>query len=146
MRHFKGTAMNARVLATIVLSVALLAGCRLAPLQMIENETFVTPAVSSTRALTIDDYQNAIIRAGVTRGWSFAEESPGNLIGTLNVRSKHVVRVRVIFDTAAFSILYVDSSQLSYNADTGEIHPNYNKWVRTLRTQIQKEIALTKAL
>jgi len=137
--------MNIKIVAAFLLMTIALGGCRTAPLQVIESEAFVTPAVSSPRVLTADDYKNAIIRAGANRGWSFAEESPGNLIGTINIRSKHSAKVRVLFDQTAFSILYIDSSQLNYDAETGQIHPNYNKWVLNLRRDIQAEITRTKA-
>lgn len=119
-----------------------LAGCRAAPIYNATDIVYPSPA---ERALTLDDYRGAIIRAGAKRGWTFNEEAPGHLVGTVSVRAKHFATVDVFFDTEKFSIAYKSSQNLNHDPSRGEIHPNYNAWVRNLQTDIETEIALLRA-
>ena len=125
-----------------VVSVLALAGCRAAPIYNANDVPFPTPV---QRALTMDDYRGAIIRAGTKRGWSFRDEGPGHLVGDVAVRAKHFATVDVTFDTEKFSITYRDSRNLNYDGSRGEIHPNYNSWVNNLQADIQSEIALLRS-
>ncbi|MEO1491761.1 MAG: hypothetical protein AAFV19_06370 [Pseudomonadota bacterium] len=136
--------MNIKFVGAMLLSVMVLAGCRAATVVQIENETYAVPASASASGLTLNDYKVAIIRAGVQRGWQFEEQGPGEMIGTINVRGKHTAKVRVLYDTSAFSIIYLDSTDLNYDAEVNEIHPNYNSWVQNLRQDIQAQVSLAK--
>lgn len=131
--------------ALAVAAVLALAGCRSAPLHNPTGVAFAEPAVAGTPRLTLEDYENAIIRAGANRGWSFEEEAPGHLIGNVAVRGKHFATVDVLFDTEQFSIEHRDSRNLNYNPATGQIHPNYNSWVGNLQQDIQAEIVRMEA-
>lgn len=137
--------MNVKLLGALLLSAIVLSGCRAEPVLTIQNETFAVPAAANPQTLTLDDYKNAIIRAGASRGWVFADDGPGAMTGTVVVRGKHTAKVRVVYDEQAFSILYLDSNQLNYDAERKEIHPNYNSWVRNLRNDIQTQVTLAKA-
>lgn len=128
--------------ALLVLALAI-AGCRAAPIYNPEDVAFAT--APEPKALTLDDYRDAIIRAGAKRGWGFTEEAPGHLVGNVAVRAKHFATVDVLFDTQAFTIRHKSSRNLNYNADRGEIHPNYNSWISNLQQDIQAEITLMKA-
>jgi hypothetical protein len=137
--------MKLKLAGAILLSTLVLAGCRAEPVLNIQNEPFALTAAADPQTLTLDDYKNAIIRAGAARGWAFSDDGPGAMIGTVVVRGKHTAKVRVLYDEKAFSIVYLDSNQLNYDASRGEIHPNYNSWVRNLRNDIQTQITLAKA-
>lgn len=128
-----------------LLAALVIAGCRAAPIYNAEDVAFASPPAATPRTFTLDDYKNAIIRAGAKRGWTFEEVEPGHLIGNVAVRNKHFATVDVIYDTNDFSILYKDSRNLNYNASRKEIHPNYNSWVSNLQKDIQAEIAAMKA-
>jgi hypothetical protein len=128
-----------------VAAVLALAGCRSAPLHNPTDIAFPEPAASSMPTLTLEDYKNAIIRAGAKRGWFFEEEAPGHLIGNVTVRGKHFATVDVLFDTEEFSIKYRDSRNLDYDPSTGRIHTNYNSWVTNLQKDIQAEIVQMEA-
>ena len=93
----------------------------------------------------MEDYKNAIIRGGSRRGWTFEDRGPGHLEGNIAVRGKHFASVDIMFDTKRYSIAHKSSQNLNYNASRGEIHPNYNSWVRLLEQEIQAEIAQAKA-
>ena len=129
-----------------VAAIIALAGCRAVPMHNPSDIAFAEPAaVESTPRLTLEDYKNAIIRAGAKRGWSFEEQAPGHLIGDVAVRGKHFATVDVLFNTEEFSIKYRDSRNLNYDARRAEIHPNYNSWVTNLQKDIQAEIIQMKA-
>lgn len=128
----------------LVLSLIVVAGCRVAPLYTATDVSFAS-AATNTSPLTLNDYKKAIIRAGANRGWSFTEEGRGHLLGSLNVRNKHFAEVDVTFDATAFSLAYKSSRNLNYNAGENAIHPNYNNWVKNLQKDIQAEVIKLKA-
>ena len=127
-----------------VIAVLIVAGCRANPIYNPSDVAFTIPT-SSSKALTLEEYKNAIIRGGSRRGWTFEEEGPGHLVGSVAVRGKHFATVDIVFDTSRYSITYKSSQNLNYNASRGEIHPNYNSWIRLLEQEIQAEIAQAKA-
>ncbi|MEM7744627.1 MAG: hypothetical protein AAF409_13050 [Pseudomonadota bacterium] len=128
----------------MLLSLFAVAGCRVAPLYNVNDATFPLPAAPSQQ-LGMDDYRNAIVRAGANRGWVFEDVEPGHMIGKIAVRGKHFATVDVLFDQQQFSIVHKSSQNLNYDASTNQIHPNYNSWVRLLQQDIQTEIARINA-
>ena len=87
-----------------------------------------------------DQVQKAIIDAGASLGWIMALAKPGEIVGTLNVRS-HTAIVTIPFTTKSYSILYKDSTNLKYNAEKQTIHENYNGWIHRLDNTIRARIA-----
>lgn len=137
--------MTLAKLGTGLALVALLAvaGCRQAPLGNVPQTPYGSAA--SARVLTLDDYRNAIIRAGARRDWTFTDLGPGQLEGTVLVRGKHRATVTIDYTTTGYAITYKDSQNLNYDAATGQIHPNYNAWIGNLRGEITAEIATLRA-
>lgn len=88
---------------------------------------------------SMEDVQKAIIGAGVGLGWQMAISKPGEIIGTLNVRSHQAV-VTIPYTTKSFSILYKDSSNLKYDADKQTIHENYTGWIQRLDGAIRSRL------
>ena len=132
------------VLPIVLLAVVVLAGCRgTVPIENVKNASYGTPSYTVTAPLTLDEYEQAIIRAGSKRNWVFERVGPGHLVGTNVVRGKHTAIVDVIFNAETFSITYKDSNNLKYDAATQEIHPNYNSWVDLLKGDIQTELQTT---
>jgi hypothetical protein len=80
---------------------------------------------------SIEDVQKAIITAGAGLGWQMTVAKPGEIIGTLNVRSHQAV-VSIPYTVKSYSILYKDSSNLKYDADKQTIHENYSGWIQRL--------------
>ena len=127
-----------------LLVVVTLAGCRgTVPIQNINDASYGTAGYSTTTPLTLDQYEQAIIRAGSTRGWVFERVGPGHLVATNVVRGKHTAVVDITFNTESFSITYKDSNNLKYDSAKQEIHPNYNSWVDLLKVDIQTELQQT---
>ena len=96
-------------------------------------------ATATGKEPSLDDVQNAIIQAGAGLGWTMAVVKPGEISGTLNVRSHQAV-VTIPYTTKSFSILYKDSSNLKYNAEKQTIHENYTGWIQRLDGAIHSRL------
>jgi hypothetical protein len=88
---------------------------------------------------SIEEVQKAIIAAGAGLGWQMAVAKPGEIIGTLNVRSHQAV-VSIPYTVKSYSILYKDSSNLKYDADKQTIHENYSGWIQRLDGAIRSRL------
>jgi hypothetical protein len=88
---------------------------------------------------SLEDVQKAIIAAGVGLNWQMAVAKPGEIIGTLNVRSHQAV-VSIPYTTKNYSIVYKDSTNLKYNAEKQTIHENYTGWIQRLDGAIRARL------
>ena len=89
---------------------------------------------------SMEDVQKGIIAAGVGLGWQMQVAKPGEIIGTLNLRSHQAV-VSIPYNTKHYSILYKDSNNLKYNAEKQTIHENYSSWVQRLDGAIRSRLS-----
>ena len=115
-------------IVAVLLVAATLGACRAAPIHNIRSAYMAT----SPQA-TLEDVTRAIQRAGAGLGWQMSPSSPGHIEGRLSIRT-HIAVVDVSFDTVAFSITYVNSTNLNYTGTT--IHKNYNGWIQNLEHAI----------
>ena len=123
------TTLPRRTLAlSAVLAAALGACARTAPVQEGSGE-FVGQATLAQRA-------DEIRRAGASLGWIMEQQRPGQMRGTLNLRSHQAV-VDIPYDTRRFAIRYASSTNLDYNGAV--IHRNYNSWVQNLQNAIMAQ-------
>ena len=116
---------------------------RLEPIVNFENMPVKT---KTGEPASPQEVREAIVAAGSRLNWDFADAEPGEpgrLRGTLIVRGTHVVEVDVPYSADHFSVLYLNSSQMSYRESEGvrEIHRNYNVWVRELVHRISIQLA-----
>lgn len=118
------------VLAGIV--VALLGGCRSAEIYNVSGAHVV-----ANKAVSMEDVQKAIVRAGVALGWEMKPVEPGLILGTLHLRT-HMAMVDIKYDTNTYSITYKDSTNLDYNGHN--IHKNYNGWIQNLDNGIRSQL------
>ena len=121
----------------LVLAVVLIAGqgCRTVPMLTVTKAPLGAPPGTTP---SMDEVSRVIWSAGRKVGWAFQEVRPGELTGTLNLRS-HVAVVTIIHDTSTFSVHYKDSRNLLHQDQP--IHRNYNNWVNNLAKTIQAEMA-----
>jgi len=77
----------------------------------------------------------AIKEAGQSLGWKITKVKPGVAEGKLYLRT-HVAVVRINYSGSAYSINYVSSKNLDYNAEKKKIHTNYNGWIQNLEKAI----------
>lgn len=115
-------------------ALLLLVGCRSAPLYNVTSAP-----VSAPKAVTLQDVEKAITRAGAGLGWQIVPREPGKMEGVLALRTHRAV-VDITYDTKAYSIKYKDSSNLDY--DGTNIHSNYNGWIQNLDKAIRTQLSL----
>ncbi len=120
------------------LVVVVLAACRSgAPIYQVKEAPIST---ASGKELSMEEVRKEIVAAGVAAGWQMAPTKPGEIVGTLNIRSHQAV-VTIPYTTKSYSILYKDSSNLKYNADSQTIHENYASWIQRLDGAIRSRLA-----
>ena len=129
--------MRSKLSNAIILSAVaiLLIACAPTLIQNVEN----SPIRPSNANYDLSDVTKAIVRAGTGLGWQMKEETPGHIVGTLNVR-RHVAVVDITYTLDDYSIGYKDSTNLKYNAGTNSIHRSYGKWVRNLTNAIDAQL------
>lgn len=94
---------------------------------------------ASGKELSMDEVRKEIIAAGVAAGWQMAASKPGEIVGTLNIRSHQAV-VSIPYSTKKYSILYKDSTNLKYDEKAQTIHENYAGWIQRLDGAIRTRL------
>ena len=120
-----------------VMSVMFL-GCGAAQVYNVNNNAIEGV---SDKKVSATDVEKAILRAGGGLGWVMKKTKDGQIQGTLTLR-KHIAVVSVKYNTKEYSINYVDSTNLDYNAAENTIHSNYNGWIQNLNKAIQVQLSL----
>ena len=131
--------MKQIVSGTVVacLLLAVIAGCRGGgQLYQVKDAPVVT---ATGKEPSLEEVQKAIIQAGAALGWTMALVKPGEILGTLNVRSHQAV-VSIPYTSKSYSILYKDSNNLKYDADKQTIHENYTGWIQRLDGAIKSRL------
>ncbi len=130
---------NLIVLSLVLLfSLLALTGCmRQAKLQ---NPTNLPVYGATGKQLTEAQVKQAILAGAREKGWVAREMGPGLITATLAVRS-HLAEVEIPYSANGYSILYVRSSNLDYDARNQTIHNQYNNWVDYLRRAIEARMA-----
>jgi hypothetical protein len=121
------------MLTTSLAFALLLGACRSAPLYNVSH----SPVKMYKADYALIDVEKAIMKAGLGQSWKMNVVSPGTIRGTLDVRSHQAV-ILVAFDEKEYSITYESSQNLDYYQ--GQIHKNYNAWIRHLDNAIQREL------
>ncbi len=114
----------------------LLVGCGLiaVPVVNLSERQVIAP-----KAVSLDDVQKAIIRAGASLGWQIVPRGTGYLEGTTTWKA-HRAHVDIKFDTKSYSIMYKDSDNINY--DGTNIHRVYNAKVQDLDKSIRVQLNL----
>ena len=123
--------------AAVVLAatVSLVACSTLAPIENVENASVIAVA---NKPLTAEQVRGAIVRAGAGLGWIMKDAAPGQLTGTLLLRT-HTAEVRIPYSPTGYSIGY--KSSLNLQESGGKIHRNYNGWIQNLNRGINAQLA-----
>ena len=95
---------------------------------------------ASGKALTAEEVRKEIVSAGVAAGWQMAASKPGEIVGTLNIRSHQAV-VSIPYTAKHYSILYKDSTNLKYDEKAQTIHENYASWIQRLDGAIRTRLS-----
>lgn len=107
----------------------------------IRNPTDIPISWTGEGKPTIELIQRAIIAGCAQRGWMCQAIKPGEIRAVLLVR-KHMAEALISFDTESFSVTYVNSTELRYDAAENTIHRKYNQWVANLIMDINGAIAM----
>lgn len=118
----------------VAFAAAALAACTIQPLYNVKGAPVETPG---GKPPTLAEVEKAVVRAGTALGWKMQPVKPGQVVGTLNLRS-HTAIVDVSFDTRTYNITYKDSVELNY--DGTNIHRNYNGWIQNLDKGIRAQL------
>lgn len=125
---------------TVLLCVMFIAvvGCRGGG--QIYNVKDAPIATATGKEATLDQITKAIVEAGSGLGWTMAVVKPGQIVGTLHVRS-HTAIVEIPYTTKTYSIIYKDSTNLKYDAEKQTIHENYRGWIQNLDKAIKSRLS-----
>jgi hypothetical protein len=92
---------------------------------------------------SLDEVKRAIISGCKIKGWSPELIDQNKFKATIWVRDKHFAEIEIPFTEDKYSIIYLSSKNLDYNAKKQKIHRNYNKWVILLSEAIKNELRVT---
>lgn len=126
-----------QILSGIVVAclvVAVVAGCRGGG--QIYNVKDAPITTATGKEMTLEQVTKAIVEAGAGLTWTMAIVKPGQIVGTLNLRS-HTAVVDITYNTKTYDITYKNSVNLKYNAEKNTIHENYRGWVMNLDNAIK---------
>ena len=111
--------------------VGALAGCaRTAPIDQVHS----TVSAGHTQ----EQVKKAILKAGVERKWIMSEAGQGVIKAPPPSRD-HSDEIRINYTASSYDINYENSQNLQ--ASGGQIHKNYNRWVRNLDKDIQLNLS-----
>lgn len=122
-------------LAVVAVLAVMLSGCfgRVQPVYNAE----ANPIPVKLQETSVENIGNIIQTSAINRGWTVSDVSPGKMKATLHSRT-HVAVIEITYSKSDYSINYVSSVDLLY--DGANIHRNYNKWIRTLQNDINKNL------
>jgi len=105
---------------------------RTQPVYNVQDAYVIT---GSGETATLKQVQDAFVRAAQYKRWEVKVIEPGHVVATITVR-RHFAQIDVKLTAEQYSITYNHSRELRYNGT--EIHRNYNKWIKLLEQQFQK--------
>jgi hypothetical protein len=121
---------------TILVALSLLLTACFGRIQPVYNANQV-PVPVALQDSSASKIGTIIQTAAIERGWQVQEETPGKIKATLRNRTHQAV-VSITYNNKSYSIDYVSSQDLLYEG--GKIHRNYNRWVRNLEVDINKDL------
>ena len=123
--------MNLIILST--LSLLIFTACTSMPVRNVND-------VKIRQSLTKKQVAEAIIDAATRRKWNVIKEEANVIQLSISPR-KHTLTVDVPFSEEMYSINYVSSENLNYDAKSGTVHKKAYKWMLRLRKDIDKALS-----
>jgi len=127
-------------MATLMVGLLLcLPGAALAdrPIENLVDVSISARADGSPR--TLEEVRKGILLGCGTKGWTCADDGEQKIRATILVRGKHYVEVSIPYTQQAYSILYLSSRNMDYDAEKQTIHRKYAAWIGNLSAAIQRE-------
>ena len=119
--------------ASVVIALFFVGACgSTAPIMNVDNAVIIGD-------LDKEQVRMAIVKAATNRGWVIADRNEHEMVATITLRS-HKAEVRIPYSEKAYSIVFVSATNLDHR--NGRIHPNYNRWVNNLNTDIRRYMQL----
>lgn len=113
----------------VLLSVFVLSACQTTPVYNVEQSNIPTGVLAK-------QVEKSVIKALIQKGWQVKANANGKILAEIMVRT-HTAKIEITFDDKQYSINYVDSTNLKYNAENNTIHKNYNNWIIYIDRLIQ---------
>jgi hypothetical protein len=101
------------------------------------------PIPAQGRSVSLEQIENAIVRAGQRRGWAMTKVAPGKIRAVQDTAKRDAI-VEIEFNSETFSIQHLETKGLRERR--GQIHPRYNSWVRSLEADIDRALGGTGAV
>ena len=126
----------------LVIAILNLLGCHSAPIQNVEY----VPVTIKKLNYTEEDVEKLIMRAGASTLWRLEQNTPGVILATYygpleDGKISYSASVTITYTRKSYSIQYLSSTgNLQYGP--GEIHENYNNWVKNLDNAIRREMLI----
>ncbi|MEX2451660.1 MAG: hypothetical protein WD407_12455 [Rhodospirillales bacterium] len=96
---------------------------------------------SAASQMSQDDLDKAVIKAATMRGWVARVISSGLLRAEIAKR-RHRAAIEIRISQNALSIKNISTENLT--DEDGQVHRNYNRWVRNLESDIKTVVARGK--
>ncbi len=116
-----------KITVLLLLASFVFTACGTAPIYNVKTRIDSPKSASAT--------YRAIHSAGTALGWKINKIRPGVAQGKLYLRT-HIAVVRINYSKYSYSIKYVKSTNLKYDAEKHTIHKNYNGWIQNLDNKI----------
>lgn len=113
----------------VLLAIFSLAACKSTQVYNVEKANVPT-------GLSSKQVEKNIVKALTQKGWQIKANNNGIILAEILVRT-HTARIQIDFDASHYSINYIDSTNLKYNAAKNTIHRNYNNWIIYIDRLIQ---------
>lgn len=129
--------MNRWKTTACALAIALCSTAAMARVAELNDPERVLFLIQGT-PLTLQDVRGKIAKAAQGYGWQATKDEPGRMELMYDKGGKHQAYIEVLYDAAGYDINYLKSTNLNYEEQGGKrrIHPNYNRWIKSLSRQI----------
>lgn len=125
----------------LILLIASIAFVRAEAARIVNLENLAIPERSDGSGFSLEEVRALIMNGCTRRDWKPNYEGGSVITCSILVRSRHFVKVEISFSEVDYSIYYLDSDQMDYNAAKQSIHRKYNGWVNNLRLMIDQQFS-----
>lgn len=129
--NFKKTLLAAAAAASIAV---LSSGC-VATSTEVQTFSGVVPA-----GITAEQFNSSLMDAGLNRDWVIKKLDSNTYRAVYTARSHSITCELVLGADGTYTISYVSSIGMDYDAADGTIHRNYNRWVNNLKHDLDTRL------
>lgn len=104
------------------------------------TKEMLVPTGTVPAGVTSAQVRQAVEAACGDYGWQLADGATADEYVAMQLKGKHMAKVRILFTDGTYTIGYLDSSNLKYNEDKGNVSRHYNTWVNNLSQALQNRL------